>query len=192
LRFLPRKLLGELEELISNSDDKTQLLTVLDGESNETKICRTSFGGVEDVLAFLTDKTQSASILRNALRVLAGFFYPVEDPRYTDVLGYYRQREWRIVANMSKLGKEQTRDLSDFEVTALLELDEQFFGQESEFFTGTYRIVEQCKYFQELEGRSFLSYARRVVVPDEVVHEAAQILAGDGLPDVVPVSDLSQ
>ena len=91
---------------------------------------------------------------------------------------------------MAKLGEKQTRNLTDDEVKALLEIDEEFFGREMQFHTGTYPQSDQCLYFQELDGQSFLSYARRVIVPDEVVDEAAQILAGDGLPHVVPVSDL--
>ena len=183
--------LGKIEKLIRNSNDKEQLLTVLISESGEKQSIRTSLGGAEDLLTFLTQGSQPVSILLNAIRGLSGFFCPTEDLGCTDLLGNYRLREWRILANMSKAGKEQTRDLSECEKTALLELDKEFFGREDEFPTGTHRIVDQCKYFQELEGRPFLSYVRRVVVPDEVVDKAVQILAGDGLPVVVPVSDLA-
>ena len=180
--------LGDLGELIRRSDDKSQPLGVQNNESGEKQYMQMSLKGAEDLIAFLTHGSQPVSILRNALRGISGFFYPAEDLSHTGLLGYYRQREWRIVANMSKLGEEQTRHLSDDEVTALLELDEQFFGREIEIFGNKHRLVDQCMYFRELERRSFLSYARRVVVPDEAVDKAAQILTGDRLPDVVPLS----
>ncbi len=99
-------------------------------------------------------------------------------------------RQWRIVANMSKLGEEQTRDLTEDEVESLLQLDEDLFGREMELFTGTYRRIEQCKYFEALEGKTFLQYARRVIVPPEALKEAAGRITGDGLPDVVASSEV--
>ena len=182
--------LGDLEKLVGQEPNKRRLLAVQDNRSGESQDTRITFGGAEDLLAFLNNESQPVAILGNALRAFSGFFYPTEDLRYMDLLGYYRQREWRIVANMSKLGEELTRDLFDNEKAALLELDEQFFGRETEYFTGTYRLCDQSQYFPELEGRSFVTYARRVIVPDEAVDEAAKILAGEGLPDVVGVSDI--
>lgn len=170
--------------------NKSQALGVQDNESGEKQYFQMSLKGAEDLIAFLTHGSQSVSILRNALRASSGLFCPTDDPTHIRPLHNYRLREWRIIANMAKLGEEQTRNLTDDEVKALLEIDEEFFGREMQFHTGTYRQCDQCLYFQELDGQSFLSYARRVIVPDEVVDEAAQILAGDGLPHVVPVSDL--
>lgn len=183
--------LGDLEDLVKGTENKSEVLDVTNNETGKQQHTRMSIGGAQDLLLFLTHGAQPASILRNALRVLSGFFYPAEDLSYTNPLYYYRQREWRIVANMSKLGEEQTRALTEREVEYLLQLDQEFFGKELEFFTGTYRRVNQCQYFEALEGKTFIRYVRRVIVPDEAVREAANILAGDDMPEVVTSSALS-
>ena len=176
--------LGDLEDLIKATKNKSAILNLKNNVTGKQKPTHMTISDAQDFLSFLTHGNQSASILRNALRVLCSFFYPAEDLNHTDVMGYYRQREWRIVANMSKLGKEQTRPLSEEEVEHLLHLDVEFFGEEEEYFTGLHRRVDQCKYFDVLEGKNFIHYVRRVIVPREALHEAAVILEGDGMPIV--------
>ena len=185
--------LAKLEDSIRQSNDKTQPLTAKIG--GQEQVLSPSLEDAETVLAILTQGSeahpyQSPSTLRNAFKGLSGFFYPAE--RYPDdlLLQYYRQREWRIVADMYKDGKKVTMDLSDDEKKALLELDEEFYSREIEYPSGSHQRVYGCEFLRELEGRTFLNYARRVIVPDEVVDQAKQILTGDRLPEVVPASDV--
>lgn len=176
--------LGDLEDLVKGTENKREVVDVRNNETGKQQHTRMSIGGVQDFLSFLTHGTQPASILSNALRGFSGFFCPTEDLSYTDPLGYYRQREWRIVANMSKLGEEQTRAVSEEEVETLLQIDAEFYHRELEFPSGTHRLVDQCQYFEALEGKKFIQYARRVIVPREAIDEATNILAGDDMPSV--------
>jgi hypothetical protein len=92
-------------------------------------------------------------------------------------MGYYRQREWRILANAIWHGVPITRELTDNEKTAVLAIDAAFFGCEKDFRTGRYRVVDQCQVMLELGGRHVLAYAERLLVPLGPAGEAERILA---------------
>jgi len=160
------------------------------GKDGNKAFFRTSLGGTEDVLSLITRDTQPINILRNALRVITGFFYPAEDFRYTGILAYYQQREWRFVANMSKEGMEINRDPTESEKDQLLKIDSDFFGKELEFFTGTYKRVDQCRIFSELNGKSIYRYANRIIVPDAVIDAVREIFNKAEDPPVISVNEL--
>ena len=179
--------LAEMAELIGKSNDKSQLLGIKNDNTGAMGFFRTSLGGAEDVLALLTRDTQSVDILRNALRAVTGFFYPAEDFKYTGLLAYYRQREWRVIANMSKAGVEINRDPLPEEVERFLQIDPTFFGKEMKFRTGPARIVDQCRIFSELDGKPIYKFATRIVVPEPALEEARAIFNSQDDPPVVPL-----
>lgn len=180
--------LAEIANLVSTSEDKSQLLVLQkNGQQLHT---RCSLGGAEDLIAFLTDGTQPVHILRNALRALSAFFYPAEDITYTGLLAYYRQREWRLIANMIHLGQDIDRDLTDLEKDTLMAIDSDFFGKNMKFFTGTCRRVDQCRLFSKLNGKPLIQYASRVIVPSDALVKAKKLLADAAEIPVVALEDL--
>lgn len=166
--------LADLAKLVATTEDKSQLLVIRKNEQQFHTRC--SLGGAEDVIGMLTHGAQEVDILRNALRALSAFFYPAEDFMYTGLLAYYRQREWRFIANMTKHGHDLDRDLTDQEKANLMALDGDFFGRSMEFFSGTYRRVDQCRLFSELAGKSLVQYARRIIVPADAIAAATELL----------------
>ena len=180
--------LSELSELIGKNPDKSQLLGV--EKDGNRAFFRTSLGGTEDVLNLITRDTQPINILRNALRVITGFFYPTEDFRYTGILAYYQQREWRFIANMSKEGIEINRDPTESEKDQLLKIDSDFFGKELEFFTGTYKRVDQCRIFSELNGKPIYKYANRIIVPDAAIDAVRKMFNKTEDPPVISINEL--
>lgn len=179
--------LADLAKLVATTKDKSELLVI---RKNEQQLhTRCSLGGAEDVIEMLTHGAQGVDILRNALRALSAFFYPAEDFRYTGLLAYYRQREWRFIANMAKHGQDLDRNLTDQEKAKLMAVDADFFGRSMEFFTGTHRRVDQCRLFSELSGKRLLQYARRIIVPMDAIAEATELL-GDSIQ--VPVVSLEE
>lgn len=166
--------LAELEIDVSASVDKKRFVGFEKGGQQIHTRC--SYAGAEDLIAAVTDGTQPVEILRNALRALSAFFYPAEDFTYTGLLAYYRQREWRLIANMSHLGRSIDRDLTDPEKNRLLTIDSEFFGRKMDFFTGPCRRVDQCKLFEKLDGKPLMHYARRVIVPGHAVDKAKDLL----------------
>ena len=180
--------LADLAKLVATAEDKKQHLVILKNKQQFNTRC--SLGGAEDVIGMLTHESQGVDILRNALRALSAFFYPAEDFRYTGLLAYYRQREWRFIANMSKHGHDLDRDLSDQEKANLMALDGDFFGRSMEFFTGTYHRVDQCRLFSELEGKRLLQYVRRIIVPADTIAAATELLSDSYHVPVVSLEEL--
>ncbi len=182
--------LADLEELVGKTNNKKEILSVKKS-AQVLGPTRCTVGGAEDLIAFLRADAQPIQILRNALRAWSSFFYPAEDLTYTDLLGYYRQREWRIIANMSKSGQELNRPLEELEKEKLLELDPDFFDCELEFHSGIYKRVDQCVIFSELHGKPIIKYVRRVIVPSPVTSEVSRFLETiEDAPEVVALETL--
>jgi hypothetical protein len=120
--------ISEILELLKNNPHKGNQLVVQRGGAIIGGI-QCSIAGAEDLLSILTQDIQPLSSLRGALQVISGFFSPTENLKYTDMLAYYRQREWRIFANMAKDGVALTRSLSEAEKELLLDLDQEFFSR---------------------------------------------------------------
>lgn len=181
--------LGELEELVKNTSDKNKILQIAKNNHVLGPI-QCSIGGAEDLISFLRYDSQPVAVLRNALRALSGFFYPSEDFRFTGPLAYYRQREWRIIANMSKLGQDLTRDPTDEEKESLLKIDNEFFNKKLEFLTGTYPLIDQCQIFDSLDGKPIIKYVKRVIVPSKAKRNVTKLLSDEEDPPIVCLESL--
>lgn len=171
--------LTDLANLSRRTSNKAESLQVTrDGIAAGTTRC--TIGAAEDLLAVLSHEIQPPHQLLNAVRALGGFFYPTEDLTYTGELAYYRQREWRIIANMIHRGVEIARDLVDDEKMTACAIDAEFFERRMRFPTGEHRRVDQCKYIGQVDGRSVLDWAHRIIVPDDVVEEASDVVRRSG------------
>jgi len=163
------KRLLDLEDLVRINSNKDKRVVIT--ENNVTRETRSSVGGAEDLLSSLTKDIQPTARLNAEIRALSGYFYPIDDLEYTSLLGYYRQREWRILGNMGL-----TRPLKAHERESLLQLDAEFFKKKLKFGTGIHARIDECKVFQELDGKPIIGYARRVIVPAVAVQRAREIV----------------
>lgn len=176
--------LQTVSEIAARTSNKTEIIEVtMNGQPAGATRC--TVGAAEDILAMLLHQSRPVGELLGAWQALTGFFYPTENVEYTTPLAYYRQREWRIVANMVHRGQPMSRELTGTEVEALIDMDDRFFARRMRFPSGEHRVVDQCQYFERIGARHFLSWARRVVVPDEVVDEAKSALRSES--STVPV-----
>lgn len=148
--------LDQINHLARNTPNKNEVINVTIN-NRPAGGTRCTIGAAEDFVSVLSYQIQPPDELLNAVRALAGFFYPTEDLTYTGQLAYYRQREWRIVANMVHHGREVARDLSDEEKVMLCSIDSDFFSRRERFPTGEQRRADQCKYLTEVEGLPFLA-----------------------------------
>lgn len=182
--------LSQLEGLVRSNPHKDERLLVTENEIM-TPETRCSVGGAEELLSFLTEGLPPVLSLHAILKTVSNFFYPTENLRYTDLHGYYQQREWRILANMARDGIELTRPLDTGEMESLLKLDQEFFSRQLLFRTGTFRRVNQCRLFEQLDGKSIIRYARRVIVPAITGARAKEILKEPNDPPVVALESLA-
>jgi len=64
------------------------------------------------------------------LNMFQNIFYPTDNAHTGDELGYYRQREWRLIAaDMLVNGKPISRNLSNSEIARLQTIDGQFWSK---------------------------------------------------------------
>lgn len=167
--------LFELDDLIQRTQNKNELLNITHNRI-EVAQTRCTAGAAADLINFLTYGMQPPSQLLNAIRGLSGFFYPTEDQNFTRILDYYHQREWRIIGNMIKKGKESTRSLRESEIEKLKEIDNEFFGHKLDFPTGVHNRAEQSLIFHEVANKHVLHFARRLIVPEKALEKASQII----------------
>jgi hypothetical protein len=126
-------------------------------------------------------------ILLPALEGILKFFYPADDLRHDEVLGYYREREWRIAGNIAIRGVEMMRRPSTELVERLKALDSDFFGREFPPSSGKC-LAEGVFVLPGLENRRILQMVNRVIVPEAAVSKAQAILKD--LPEAPAVAAL--
>ncbi|HSW29555.1 MAG TPA: hypothetical protein VLH75_08755 [Longimicrobiales bacterium] len=152
---------------------------------------RATAGAAADLLSFLQQGTQPVTAVLDALRSTLGLFYPTEDLEYTGLLDYYRQREWRLLANVVHMGVPASGELTDGEREELLGIDYDFFARQLHFRLGFARRVDQCQYVRQWRNSPVFSTVRRVVAPRDAVQTATELvrMAGWATP-VVPLDTL--
>lgn len=170
---------------LASSPDEAIIIT----RPNEPDLpSRLSAAGAKDFVSMLQFEHQRIGTLRNAVQALSGFFSPVEDLRYTTPLGYYQQREWRIIANMVHLNEALTAPLADPIKQRLLSADADYWGATIEMPTGLSRRVDQCQLFQAYSGRPISETINRVIVPRASVGAVQQLMNACGVS--LPVAEL--
>jgi hypothetical protein len=109
-------------------------------------------------------------------------FYPTDNAHRNDELGYYRQREWRLVAsNIGIQGRSLTRPLSGTEIADLERIDSEFWSRKLTVDSKTYRRSELALVFEPKPNWDFFEIVEAVLVPDFAVNRARSIV-GDAVP----------
>lgn len=116
------------------------------------------------------------AVTDSRLAAAASCFYPTENPKYTESLHYYRQREWRIIQGLFEFNGKPVSHVASFEqARALLEIDANFFSKKLSFFGGkegvgaklTASIAERCYFLKQVGDLDAVGIARCLVVPDD-------------------------
>lgn len=115
--------------------------------------------------------------LRGAMTAIAALFYYLDDSKYTGPLGYYKQREWRILG-LAGGGRRLTQVATEEQQRELVRLNEAFFLKKMRFVAGEDEMVRHCHFYKELNGRHILTYAKRLLVPTGMVDQVKALLAG--------------
>jgi|GEM_PF-3491168 len=109
------------------------------------------------------------------LSAAASCFYPTENPKYTEPLHYYRQREWRLVGGLFTFhGQPTSQAATPAQVAQLLRIDEDFFSKRLRFRDPAVSIgadvedsiANRSHFFKQLGELDVIKLARAVVFPD--------------------------
>jgi hypothetical protein len=130
-------------------------------------------------------------MLSLALEGVLNLFYPADadETRENRSLKYYRQREWRIAANIGHMDKDLMGLPSKTLINRLLTIDAEFYGNEfpkSDVSLSNpspenqpigKRLVDWLYVFQGIDDRHIVGAARRIIVPSEAMDRAREILS---------------
>lgn len=164
-------------------------LRMRDGAVHSRRFDERETAAIRDYLALIQGAPgQRLTEILGALRALTSLFYPTEHPQYTGLLGYYRQREWRLVSGAFLNGQPTTTVATDKQRQELLEIDADFFSRTLPFPDGTAMLAAKSHFMATFGARHVVSIASRIIVPVVVEAEANAILREYGL--VVPIARL--
>jgi len=114
--------------------------------------------------------------ISGALFFLSSMFYPTENLTYTDQLGYYRQREWRICSGHFKDGMQLEKLTNIEQQKELTNIDTEFFTRILNTRGRAETIAKRCRYINDFNGKRFLDLANRIVVQSDDVKKVKRIL----------------
>ena len=129
---------------------------------------------IRDLLSFIGFKTAPFNAMTGATSIAQALFYPTDNKRRDQDLGYYMQREWRITADYYVNGSPRGRSLHDEEKELLLEFDESFWGSNTHPSKPIPRIDHALALVQPTPTE-LLGKVTRIIVPDNFAGQARQI-----------------
>lgn len=129
--------------------------------------------------------------LESTIRLTSCLWSPTENLKYNSLMGYFKQREWRLVPGPERSGL-QYKDLLDEHKAALLAQNPRFFGSAFDIEPSKKALrVDACKLLPQVDGRHVLTTVRRIIAPKKAIHDVEQIVAPLGMSlEVVATEEL--
>ena len=125
------------------------------------------------------------------IEALLILYYPTDDYQHkmgVD-LGFYKQREWKVVPNFAANNSWQYPAVPDSEKAALLALNPGYFSEVLR--PGNKQRIDFCQCFQGFAGESLLDRVKRLIVPDGALADAQQMVKASPYRfSVVPISQV--
>ncbi len=113
------------------------------------------------------------------LNVFLNMFYPTDNNHTGDELGYYRQREWRLIAGNIQINRRQIcRSLSESEAAKLLEIDPKFWTRELMVNGVSHQRSDLALLYEPMRDWNFLELVEAIFVPESAI-ERVRAIVGD-------------
>jgi hypothetical protein len=134
-----------------------------------------------DVIRFFIDTLLDSArtdggATESRLSTTASCFYPTENPKYTEPLHYYRQREWRIVGGFFSFNNvPMSVPATEAQVRQLEAIDLDFFTKRMRFAEPTLGIgaevedtmARRSHFFSQLGDLNVVDLAKCLVIPTD-------------------------
>jgi hypothetical protein len=135
---------------------------------------------IKDVLQYVGFNNIPFDHSAAVLGVFLYMFYPTDNPYTNDELGYYRQREWRIIAPESIEVKRRafTRALSTAEISKLEEIDPLFWRHELPVGSGYQRRSQLAVVFDPEPNWNAFEAMAEIFVSESGVERVKAIVRG--------------
>jgi len=107
-----------------------------------------------------------------AIEGMCSLFYPTDNIRKEGdekFLFFFKQREWRIIANMCIAGESQDRDIYLHERKAIVAVDKDFFEKNKQNFptVGLHPRINLCRLLPEINNKPIKDYINKIYVPQK-------------------------
>jgi len=132
------------------------------------------------VQSLFADRVSPTGLL-SFLDAFLSHFYPTENLRYNEPLGYYQQREWRICGRLNKDGVSVVTEATALLRAKLMALDGEFFGKRIQYEGRFDTIAEMSFTYKELDSRHVLSHANAVICPSDRTKAVRKLLTSNGI-----------
>ena len=111
------------------------------------------------------------------LNLFLNMFYPTDNTHTGDELGYYRQREWRLIAGDIQFnGRPIGRSLSKAETAKLREIDCEFWSRELKVNGVFHQRSELAFLYEPTQEWNFLELVEAIFVPKHAVKQVRSIV----------------
>ena len=111
------------------------------------------------------------------VQTAASCFYPTENPKYTEPLHYYNQREWRLLSGPYTIhGRPVSQPATPVQAEQLLQIDQEFFSKKLKFYDPSQgigamvedSIANRCHFLKQVGDLDVIALARAIVLPDKL------------------------
>jgi len=144
---------------------------------------------VQDVLSYVGFNNIPFNHSVGVLGVFMNMFYPTDNTHTGDQLGYYRQREWRLVAgDISVNDRPIGRELTEKELCEIENIDPEFWTRNLEYEGNSKKRSSLALIYDPVPDWRFFDFVETVYVPKDVPKEAleqARTIVGDKLVEVM-------
>lgn len=131
-----------------------------------------------DLLAFVGFQNAPLWLLRNTLEFVQNLFYPTDNTHSSELLAYYRQREWRLAPGLSYEGATQGRELTLDEKRQVAKVSPDFWLREIKYRGALIKRIDAARIIDQIGGRPAHEQIRSVIVPDAALEAASTIVGG--------------
>ncbi|MGD0192466.1 MAG: abortive infection system antitoxin AbiGi family protein [Rhizomicrobium sp.] len=185
---LALRLAGLLEGVKKASPDEKTIRCTLGFTESGLKDFNLDIASAKHVFEILTYALTPPDMLAPAFEAAMRYFVPADDLRQHEELSYYREREWRIAANVTMGGKALLQEPSQDLIDRLKALDPKFFAETFHPSQGDKTRADLVSALPGLNGRSIVQLARRIIVPKAALKQAREIFRD--VPDAPPIVTL--
>jgi len=115
------------------------------------------------------------------LRVFLSMFYPTDNLHAADTLGYYRQREWRVIStDIAFNNHPATRALTRTEQERLLSIDREFWSRELTHENALLPRHAFAQIYSPLPAWSVFDLVDAIIAPENY-HEKVRSIVGSAI-----------
>ena len=157
------------------SDDCMFNLRNGDEERGTLQEFQVPWGAIKDLLSFIGFENAPFEAMTAVTSIAQSLFYPTDDEHVDELLGYYRQREWRITAGYFVNEAPRGRTLDENEKQFLIDLDNAFWKRALGYKNETFRRVDRAVSLSQPNPGDLFEMATRLIVPSEKIHETRQL-----------------